>query len=158
MFIHPSSSPEALPTRRRGATTPSHGPVTTPLPGTDAKVMTEALAEVHGSIDSIAINGVLVATRDGLVLCAVTRGVQDDGVAAMAAAAAGLANQFTAQAGVGSPRAVFFEGDSGQAGVFGVDADTLLVVLGTRDTTMGMFNVVAKQALSLLQEAVANRR
>ena len=57
-----------------------------------------------------------------------------------------------------SPKAVFFEGDSGQVGVFGVDADTLLVVLGERDTTMGMFNVAAKQTLALLQQAVAARR
>ena len=150
----------ALPMRRRRASLPEAVPaMTRPLgQGTVAKLMTEALREIHGAIDSIAINGVLIATRDGLVLCGVTRGIEDDGVAAMAAAAAGLAGQFTAQAGVGSPRAVFFEGDSGQVGVFSVDAETLLVVLGERDTTMGMFNVVAKQALALLQQAVAARR
>ena len=129
-----------------------------PEAGANARTMTEALREIQDDIDSIAINGVLVATRDGLVLCSATRAVQDDGVAAMAAASAGLAAQFTTQAGVGSPKAVFFEGDSGQVGVFGVDADTLLVVLGERDTTMGMFNVAAKQALALLQQAVAARR
>ncbi|HEX7301844.1 roadblock/LC7 domain-containing protein [Lentzea sp.] len=149
----------ALPMRRRRAMPEAAAPMSRPIgQGSVAKLMTEALRDVHGDIDSISINGVLIATRDGLVLCGVTRGIEDDGVAAMAAAAAGLAGQFTAQAGVGNPRAVFFEGDSGQVGVFAVDADTLLVVLGTRDTTMGMFNVVAKQALALLQHAVATRR
>ncbi|MFD5828914.1 roadblock/LC7 domain-containing protein [Lentzea sp. NPDC060358] len=149
----------ALPMRRRRAAPEASQPMAKPMgQGAVAKLMTDALRDIHSSIDSISINGVLIATRDGLVLCGVTRGIQDDGVAAMSAAAAGLAGQFTAQAGVGNPRAVFFEGDSGQVGVFSVDADTLLVVLGTRDTTMGMFNVVAKQALALLQNAVAARR
>ncbi|MCX2951756.1 roadblock/LC7 domain-containing protein [Lentzea sp. NEAU-D7] len=149
----------ALPLRRRGPLSEAPSAAERHVPDSvAAKLMTEALQEVHGSFDTVAINGVLVATRDGLVLCGVTRGIEDDGVAAMASAAAGLATQFTSQAGVGSPRAVFFEGESGQVGVFGVDADTLLVVLGERDTTMGMFNVVAKQALTLLQQAVAARR
>ena len=158
MSTQPASTPDVLPMRRRGSTQDAAATVSRPEAGANARLMTEALREIQDSIDSIAINGVLVATRDGLVLCSATRAVQDDGVAAMAAAAAGLATQFTTQAGVGSPKAVFFEGDSGQVGVFGVDADTLLVVLGERDTTMGMFNVVAKQALTLLQQAVAARR
>ncbi|MGW4214882.1 roadblock/LC7 domain-containing protein [Lentzea sp. NPDC004789] len=149
----------ALPTRKRGLTLAPHEPaVARSASGTDAKTMTRALLEIHADIDAVAINGVLVATRDGLVLCGVTRDVETDGVAAMAAAAAGLASQFTAQAGIGGPRAVFFEGDDGQVGVFPVDSDALLVVFGSRDTTMGMFNVVAKQALSLLQNAVATGR
>jgi predicted regulator of Ras-like GTPase activity (Roadblock/LC7/MglB family) len=119
--------------------------------------MAAALREIQGRVDSIAINGVLIATRDGLVLCAVTRDIENDGVAAMAAAAAGLAEQFTGQAKVGGPRAAFFEGSAGQVGVFPIDASTLLVVLGERDTTMGMFNVSAKHALALLQQAIASQ-
>jgi predicted regulator of Ras-like GTPase activity (Roadblock/LC7/MglB family) len=147
---------DVLPIRRRRAASTAVTAVAAPA-AVDATTVTEALGEIHGSIDSMAINGVLVATRDGLVLCAATRGIENDGVAAMAAAAAGLATQFTAQAKVGEPRAAFFEGEAGQAGVFPVDAGTLLVVLGERDTTMGMFNVAAKQALSLLQKAIADR-
>ncbi|WP_285641944.1 roadblock/LC7 domain-containing protein [Lentzea sp. NBRC 102530] len=143
----------ALPLRRRGAAKPAP-PVARQGADHNARRMTEALKTIQDDIDSVSINGVLVATRDGLVLCGITRDIEDDGVAAMAAAAAGLASQFTSQARVGSPKAVFFEGESGQVGVFGVDEDTLLVVLGERDTTMGMFNVRAKQALSLLQEAL----
>lgn len=151
--------PGALPTRKRGLTVAEAGPAAArPPAGADAVTMTKALLEVHSAIDSIAINGVLVATRDGLVLCGVTRGIENDGVAAMAAAAAGLAHQFTSRAAIGDPRAVFFEGDAGQVGVFEVDSAALLVVLGSRDTTMGMFNVVAKHALALLQQAVIDQR
>jgi predicted regulator of Ras-like GTPase activity (Roadblock/LC7/MglB family) len=147
---------DVLPIRRRGTALPApQSPP--PSTGAQARTMAEALDEIHGRIDARTVNGVLVATRDGLVLCGVTRGIEDDGVAAMAAAAAGLAAQFTEQARVGGPRAAFFEGDAGQVGVFPLDASTLLVLLGARDTTMGMFNVAAKQALALLQDAVARR-
>ena len=157
MHVQPSVDPDVLPMRRRGSTLPVARPAAAQPVAADPRTMTEALREIHGRIDSITINGVLVATRDGLVLCAVTRDIENDGVAAMAAAAAGLAAQFTAQAKVGGPRAAFFEGDAGQVGVFPVDDGALLVVLGERDATMGMFNVAAKQALALLQKAIADR-
>ena len=153
------ASSDALPTRRRGLTVAEAAPaVPRPPAEADVKTVAEALLHVYGEFDFNTIRGVLVATRDGLVLCGVTRGIEEDNVAAMAAAAAGLATQFTAHAGVGGPKAVFFEGETGQVGVFPADPDTLLVVLGERDTTMGMFNVVAKQALALLQQEVADRR
>ena len=158
MRARTSADPDVLPMRRRGSTLPAARPAAPPPAGADAATMTEALQEIHGRIDAITINGVLVATRDGLVLCGITRGIEDDGVAAMAAAAAGLTAQFTAQAGVGGPRAAFFEGEAGQVGVFPIDAATLLVLLGERDTTMGMFNVAAKQTLALLQQAITRRR
>lgn len=47
------------------------------------------------------INGLLLASTDGLVLAARTRGVQVDTVATMAAAAASIAARFTDQADVG---------------------------------------------------------
>jgi hypothetical protein len=37
-------------------------------------------------------------------------------------------------------------------------APILLVVFGERDTTMGLFNIAARQALSLLQEAIVSQR
>jgi predicted regulator of Ras-like GTPase activity (Roadblock/LC7/MglB family) len=150
---------DVLPMRRRGSTLSAVAPATAQPPsGTDQDAVTKALHEIRGGIDPVSINGVLVATRDGLVLSAITRGIENDGVAAMAAATAGLSSQFTTQAKIGGPRAVFFEGEIGQVGVFPVDTDALLVVFGERDTTMGMFNVAAKQALTLLQQALASHR
>lgn len=145
-----------LPMRKRGSSL-SAG-LATALPHNDAgkkKTVTEALHEIQGHIDPVAINGVLVATRDGLVLCSLTRDIENESIAAMAAAAAGLAAQFTARTRIGGPRVVFFEGDAGQVGVFSVDAETLLVVFSERNTTMGMFNVAAKQTLALLQQAIS---
>lgn len=144
--------------RKRGSALSAGLSVAPPLDDAGKKTVTEALQEIRDRIDHVAINGVLAATRDGLVLCAHTRDVDNESVAAMAAAAAGLAAQFIARAGVGDPRVVFFEGDAGQVGVFSVDADTLLVVFSKRNTTMGLFNVAAKQALALLQQAIAGQR
>ncbi|MBM7858854.1 putative regulator of Ras-like GTPase activity (Roadblock/LC7/MglB family) [Lentzea nigeriaca] len=144
--------------RKRGSALPIGLAVAPPPDDAGKKTVTEALQEIRDRIDPVAISGVLAATRDGLVLCAHTRDIENESVAAMAAAAAGLAAQFIARASVGDPRVVFFEGDAGQVGVFSVDPDTLLVVFSERNTTMGMFNVAAKQALALLQQAIAGQR
>lgn len=145
----------ALPLRKRGSSLSAGLAMALPPNGADRKAVTEALHQIHDRIDTVAINGVLVATRDGVVLSALTRDIENESIAAMAAAAAGLAAQFTARAKMGGPRAVFFEGDTGQVGVFSVDADTLLVVFSERNTTMGLFNVAAKQALALLRQTIA---
>ena len=125
----------------------------------DAEKMMTAGAKVNAALREICgrverITGLLVATRDGLVLCSATHGIEDHNVAAMAAAANGLATQFTGQANVGPPRATTFEGMSGQVCVFPVEGSILLVVFGEPDITMGLFNSAAKQALSLLRQAI----
>lgn len=158
MTARASADSGVLPTRKRGSALSAGLPVAPPLDDAGKKTVSEALQEIRERIDPVAINGVLAATRDGLVLCTHTRDIDNESVAAMAAAAAGLAAQFIARAGVGDPRVVFFEGDAGQVGVFSVDADTLLVVFSKRNTTMGLFNVAAKQALALLQQAIAGQQ
>jgi predicted regulator of Ras-like GTPase activity (Roadblock/LC7/MglB family) len=158
MATNASADSGVLPMRKRGSALPSALAVAPPLNGAGQKTVTEALHGIHDRIDPLTISGVLVATRDGLVLSALTRGIENESVAAMAAAAAGLSAQFTRHAEIGGPRVVFFEGDTGQVGVFSVDPDTLLVVFSERNTTMGMFNVAAKQALALLQQEIAGHR
>ncbi|MBP2326094.1 putative regulator of Ras-like GTPase activity (Roadblock/LC7/MglB family) [Kibdelosporangium banguiense] len=123
----------------------------TPKPITGVTVTREKLQYIHGRVNHV--NGLLVATRDGLLLSSYTRDLDAESVSAMASAAMGLAIQFTGQAKVGHPRATMFEGADGHVCVFPIDATTLLVVLGARDTTMGLFNVAAKQALSLLKQS-----
>jgi predicted regulator of Ras-like GTPase activity (Roadblock/LC7/MglB family) len=122
----------------------------------DVEALSQSLREIHGGVDRIS--GLLVATRDGMVLSSDTRGIEADSVAAMAAAAMGLTSQFTAQAKVGEPRAAMFEGASGYVCVFPVEDTILLVVFGEPDITMGLFNIAAKQALSLLHQAILRNR
>jgi uncharacterized protein len=122
----------------------------------DSDSVKAELETIHSSVQRVS--GLLVASRDGLVLAADTHDVEDDSVAAMAAAAVGLAAQFTGQARVGEPRAAMFEGAVGYVCVFPIEAPLLLVVFGEPDLTMGLFNVAAKQALALLQQALVRQR
>ncbi|MEU0791122.1 roadblock/LC7 domain-containing protein [Amycolatopsis sp. NPDC005961] len=118
-------------------------------PPLDPERMLEALREVADQVDQVA--GLLVATHDGLVLADDTKAVEADSVAAMSAAAIGLAAQFTAQARIGESRSALFEGSSGYVCVFPVEGSLLLVVFGQPDITMGLFTLAAKQALTLLR-------
>lgn len=148
----------ALP-RRGAASIPSApAPAGEALSREERALVDEALQEIRGRIDWNNVKGLLAASRDGLLLCSDTRDIEDDSVAAMAASSVGLAIQFTGRAGVGAPRAAIFEGADGHVGVFTAHEGILLVVLGERGTTMGLFNVAARQALSLFQQAVADRR
>ena len=153
-----SDHPTVLPTRTPSSTTTKPlplGPVMT-QPPFDADEMKETLRAIRAQVDRVT--GLLVATQDGLVLSEDTRDIESESVAAMSAAAIGLATQFTAQAGIGETRTAMFEGASGYVCVFPVESSLLLVVFGERDITMGLFNIAAKQALSLLKHAVLRRR
>jgi len=119
-------------------------------------VVGEALRSVSGK--DVNVQGMLVASSDGLLLASDTQEVHIETVAAMAAAAASIAAQFTNQAQVGDPKGSMFEGSSGHVGVFPVEPSVLLVVLGRKDTTMGMFNIAAKKAVTRLQQAMARHR
>lgn len=148
-----------LPRRRVGAgagagSATSGGP--RPRSGGLLDVVEGALQNVSGK--DANIYAMLVASTDGLVLATDTRDVHVDTVAAMAAAAASIAGQFTDQADVGESRASIFEGASGYVGVFPVETSVLLVVFGQKDMTMGLFNVSARNALSGLRHALDRQR
>jgi predicted regulator of Ras-like GTPase activity (Roadblock/LC7/MglB family) len=119
-------------------------------------VMEEALQGVSG--EDANVSGMLVASADGLVLASNTKDIHVDTVAAMAAAAASIAIQFTDQADIGESKASIFEGASGYVAVFPVEPSVLVVVFGQKDLTMGMFNITARKALSDLQESVRRQR
>ncbi|TDV48869.1 roadblock/LC7 domain-containing protein [Actinophytocola oryzae] len=116
------------------------------------QIVEDALHSVSGQ--EANVSGMLLASTDGLVLAADTDAVHLDTVAAMAAAAASIGSQFTDQANVGEASASLFEGDSGHVAVFPVAPRVLLVVFGRKDTTMGLFNIAARNALFLLQQTI----
>ncbi|WP_328454044.1 roadblock/LC7 domain-containing protein [Amycolatopsis sp. NBC_00438] len=121
--------------------------MTSPPP--DSAQTLEVLRAIRNQVDQVV--GLLVATHDGLVLANDTDAIEADSVAAMSAAAIGLAAQFTAQARIGESRSAMFEGSSGYVCVFPVESSLLLVVFGQPDITMGLFTLAAKQALTLLR-------
>lgn len=153
-----SGGPAGLP-RRRAASAPDGAWSATPAGRSSTgllDVVDDALRAVSGKDPNVY--GMLVASTDGLVLASDTRDVHNDTVAAMAAAAASIASQFTDQADVGESKASMFEGSSGYVGVFPVEPSVLLVVFGQKDMTMGLFNVAARNALSRLQGALERQR
>lgn len=144
---------QRLSQRVRGASSLSMTAPGLPRTDRDPNATATLLSEVHERVEHV--DGLLLATADGLLLAADTRGVVDDSVAAMAAAAAGLAAQFTAQAAVGPQRGAMFEGSGGYVAVFPVAAMLLLVVFGQPDISMGLFNVAAKQALNEVRKGLS---
>jgi predicted regulator of Ras-like GTPase activity (Roadblock/LC7/MglB family) len=122
----------------------------------DLSVMDDALHAVSGK--DANIDGILIASADGLVLATDMTDVQVDTVAAMAAAAASIAVQFTDQADIGESKASIFEGAAGYVAVFPVEPSVLAVIFGQKDLTMGMFNIAARNTLSELQEAIRHQR
>jgi predicted regulator of Ras-like GTPase activity (Roadblock/LC7/MglB family) len=154
-----SGGPAGLPRRRAGTTSEDGAWSATPAGRSSTgllDVVDDALRTVSGKDPNVY--GMLVASTDGLVLASDTRDVHNDTVAAMAAAAASIASQFTDQADVGESKASIFEGASGYVGVFPVEPSVLLVVFGQKDMTMGLFNVAARNALSRLQQALERQR
>ncbi|MEU0532823.1 roadblock/LC7 domain-containing protein [Amycolatopsis tolypomycina] len=143
-----------LPTRKLGATPAFPVPQGIREAHPDAAAATRALAKIRDEVDRVNITGLLVASRDGLLLASDTQEIEDDSVAAMAAASVGLATRFIGQAGLGEARGAMFQGSLGHVCVFPVQGPVLLVVFARPDTTMGLFNVVARQALTLLQDAL----
>jgi len=147
-------APVPLPTRKLGATPAFPVPQGIREAHPEAKATARALDEIRDKVDRANITGLLVASRDGLLLASDTREIEDDSVAAMSAAAVGLATRFVGQAGLGEARGAMFQGSLGHVCVFPVQGPVLLVVFARPDTTMGLFNVVARQALTLLQGAL----
>ncbi|HEX6357603.1 roadblock/LC7 domain-containing protein [Actinophytocola sp.] len=155
-----SDVPAQLP-RRRAGSVPGGGarfadPAGRHWSGDLLTVVEEALRGVSGKDPNIY--GMLVASADGLVLASDTHDIQRETVAAMAAAAASIAVQFTDQADVGESKASIFQGSSGYVGVYPVEPSVLLVVFGQKDMNMGLFNVAARNALSGLQQAMDRQR
>jgi predicted regulator of Ras-like GTPase activity (Roadblock/LC7/MglB family) len=154
-----SDDPARLPRRRVGAATGDTAQSGAPEGdrwASERALVGEALRRVSGQDTNV--QGMLVASSDGLLLADDTDEVHVETVAAMAAAAASIAAQFTAQAEVGDPKGAMFEGSTGHVGVFPVEPRVLLVVLGRKDTTMGMFNIAAKKAVADLQQSMAQQR
>jgi uncharacterized protein len=116
------------------------------------RAVEEALRNVSGK--EANVSGILLASADGLVIASDTVEDRFDTVAAMAAAAASLADRFTTLAGIGTAKTAMFEGTSGCVAVFPLEPRVLLVVFGRKDTTMGLFNVAARNAISLLQQEI----
>ncbi|WNV86952.1 roadblock/LC7 domain-containing protein [Umezawaea sp. Da 62-37] len=120
----------------------------------DPAALTELLGKVRTDVDGV--DGVVVTSRDGLVLAAdlnvstARAGEVASQVAAMASVSAGVGLRFVQSSELGRLQGVLMEGDRGCIGVHPLSATVLLVLLGTPGTAMGRFTVAAKRATAML--------
>ena len=98
----------------------------------------EVLAEMRALRDRVVgITDTALASRDGLIIRADTADVDADNLAAMAAAALGLARRMAAEVGKGVLHEAVTRSSGGYVAIYAVGTTALLVVVGDAglDTT-----------------------
>lgn len=78
----------------------------------------------------VGITDTALASRDGLIIASDTADIDPDNLAALAAAALGLAQRMTAEAGKGTLREATTRSSGGIVAVYAVGSSALLVVVG----------------------------
>jgi uncharacterized protein len=115
-----------------------------------ARMLTEACAAVDDAAYAF------VASRDGLVVASATAADgPEDPVAmrgsALAAAAVGIGDHFSALSAHGRLQSTFFESERGCVGIFPMSSTILLVVGGNQSVNLGRLTAAAKRIIALLQ-------
>ncbi len=101
-------------------------------------VLDEVLAEMRALRDRVVgITDTALASRDGLIIRADTADVDADSLAAMAAAALGLARRIAAEVGKGVLHEAVTRSSGGYVAIYAVGTTALLVLVGDAglDTT-----------------------
>jgi uncharacterized protein len=102
--------------------------------GDDAEVTDDALLALLRALTSrvAGITDIALASRDGLIITADATGAEPDNLAALAAAALGIAQRMTADVGHGTLQEVTTRASRGCVTVYAVGALALLVVVGDK--------------------------
>ena len=96
------------------------------------------LAELQALRDRVVgITDTALASRDGLIITADTVDINPDNLAALAAAAQGLAQRMAAEAGKGTLREALTRGSGGCVAVYPVGMVALLAVVGDEGLDTG---------------------
>lgn len=89
------------------------------------------LAQMRALRDRVVgVTDTVLASRDGLIITSDTADIDPDNIAALAAAALGLAQRMTAEAGKGSLRQAITLSSGGCVAIYAVGVSGLLVVVG----------------------------
>jgi uncharacterized protein len=89
------------------------------------------LAEIEALRDKVTgITGSAVASRDGLIVCEDTGGVNPDNLAALAAAALAVDQRLAREAGQGTLREAVTRSSGGYVAIYAVGTSAVLVLLG----------------------------
>ncbi|OIJ87385.1 roadblock/LC7 domain-containing protein [Streptomyces colonosanans] len=120
----------------------------------------EVLAELHRLRTRIPqLTGALAASVDGLVLARDTPGIEAEGVAALTAAALGVAQRMTDATGQGDFRELLVRGVNGYVATYAAGRSAVLTLLAEDRVNVGRLHLEGRRASTrigkLVDEAAA---
>ncbi|MFC9649940.1 MULTISPECIES: roadblock/LC7 domain-containing protein [unclassified Streptomyces] len=118
-----------------------------------------AEAEVLGELRRLRarlpqLTGALAASTDGLVLAQDTAGVEAEGVAALTAAALGVALRLTDTTGQGGFRELLIRGELGYVATYAAGSSAVLTLLAEPRINVGRLHLEARRSSTRIGELV----
>lgn len=104
------------------------------------------------------VTGALAASVDGLVLAQDTPAVEAEGVAALTAAALGVAMRLTEATGRGAFRELLVRGDDGYVATYAAGSSTVLTLLAEPRANVGRLHLEARRASARIGALVDSAR
>jgi predicted regulator of Ras-like GTPase activity (Roadblock/LC7/MglB family) len=101
------------------------------------------------------VTGALAATSDGLVLAHDTAALEPEGVAALTAAALGVARSMAAATGRGAFRELLVRGEDGYVATYAAGPAAVLTVLAGGRTNVGRLHLEARRSGARVGELVS---
>ncbi|WP_338897870.1 roadblock/LC7 domain-containing protein [Streptomyces sp. TG1A-60] len=115
----------------------------------------EVLDELHRLRARVPqLTGVLAASVDGLVLAHDTPGVEPEGLAALTAAALGVAVRMTDAAGRGELRELLLRGDHGYVATYAAGSSAVLTLLAQDRVNVGRLHLEGRRTGGRIGELV----
>ncbi|MEE4591506.1 roadblock/LC7 domain-containing protein [Streptomyces sp. DSM 41524] len=100
------------------------------------------------------VTGALAATSDGVVLAHDTATVEPEGVAALTAAALGVAQSLAGATGRGAFRELLVRGENGYVATYAAGSTAVLTVLAGDRTNVGRLHMEARRSGARLADLV----
>ena len=111
------------------------------------------LAEIQALRDNVTgITGSAVASRDGLIVCEDTGGVNPDNLAALAAAALAVDQRLAREAGQGTLREAVTRSSGGYVAVYAVGTSAVLVLLGDEGLDIARLRAESRAAVESIEK------
>ncbi|MBT2529993.1 roadblock/LC7 domain-containing protein [Streptomyces sp. ISL-99] len=104
------------------------------------------------------VTGALAASVDGLVLAQDTTAVEAEGVAALTAAALGVAMRLTEATGRGAFRELLVRGDDGYVATYAAGSSAVLTLLAEPRANVGRLHLEARRASARIGALVDSAR
>ncbi|MDX3851421.1 roadblock/LC7 domain-containing protein [Streptomyces sp. AK02-01A] len=125
----------------------------------ERRLLMTAEADVLGELRRLRarlpqLTGALAASTDGLVLAQDTAGVEAEGVAALTAAALGVALRLTDTTGQGGFRELLIRGELGYVATYAAGSSAVLTLLAEPRINVGRLHLEARRSSARIGELV----